>query len=61
MRLEQSEEGERWVMQSQWQKRLLRNNPDKGPRAWPTLTGRGWGESIVHPFEVEESNSALGQ
>lgn len=31
--------------------------PELGP---PTLIGRGWGEGIVHPFEVEESNYASG-
>ena len=57
MRLEQSEEGERQGMQSEWHKRLLQN-PDKGPRTWFTLVSeRGQRESTVHPCAAEESNS----
>lgn len=60
VRLEQSEEGERQGMQSEWHKRLLQK-PGKGPRTWFTLTSeRGWRGSTVHPFAAEESNSALG-
>ena len=57
VRLEQSEEGERQGMQSEWHKRVLQN-PDKGPRTWFTLKSqRGRRESTVHPFAAEESNS----